>query len=191
MNWITPPFDDVHVRKAANYIMDKQGILQAWGGSAAGQIATHNLPPIVLGDKLGADYNPYPSEGNHGDEAKAKEEMKQSKYDTNKDGVCDGSACSNLVMPNRNTPTFSDTEAVVVSSLAKIGIKVKPRQLASSAAYTTIQTVKNMIPIALNAGWGKDYPDPYSFTGVLFTTDAIIPTGNTNYPLISLTPEKA
>jgi peptide/nickel transport system substrate-binding protein len=191
MNWAVPPFDDIHVRKAANWIMDKAAILQAWGGSTAGQIATHNLPPIVLGGKLGADYNPYPSEGNHGDEAKAKEEMKQSKYDTNKDGVCDGSVCSNLVMPNRNTPVFADSEAVVVSSLAKIGIKVKPRQLASSAAYTTIQTVKNMIPIALNAGWGKDYADPYAFVGALFDGRSIIGTGNTNYPLLGLTPEKA
>ena len=110
--------------------------------------------------------------------------MKQSKYDTNKDGVCDGANCSNLVMINRNTPTFSDSEAVVVSSLEKIGIKVKPRQLASSAAYTTIQTVKNKIPIALNAGWGKDYADPYSFAGPLFDSRSIIATGNTNYPLL-------
>ena len=191
MNWAVPPFDDVHVRKAVNWVMDKAGIQQAWGGSTLGDIATHNIPPIVLGDKLGADYNPYPSEGNHGDEAKAKEEMKQSKYDTNKDGVCDGSTCSNLVMINRNTPTFSDSEAVVVSSLEKIGIKVKPRQLASSAAYTTIQTVKNKIPIALNAGWGKDYADPYSFAGALFDSRSIIPTGNTNYPLLGMTSEQA
>ena len=32
--------------------------------------------------------------------------MKQSKYDTNKDGVCDAKECSNLVMINRNTPAF-------------------------------------------------------------------------------------
>ena len=44
----------------------------------------------MLGDLLGPEYNPYASEGNRGDEAKAKEEMKQSKYDSNKDGVCDG-----------------------------------------------------------------------------------------------------
>jgi ABC-type transport system substrate-binding protein len=94
-------------------------------------------------------------------------------------------------MINRNVPPWTTMEPVVVSSLEKIGIKVKARELASSAAYTTIQTVKNMIPIALNAGWGKDYPDAYSFAGVLFSTDAIIPTGNTNYPLVSLTPEKA
>jgi peptide/nickel transport system substrate-binding protein len=191
MNWAVPPFDDIHVRKAANWIMDKQGILQAWGGTTFGDIATHNIPPIVLGDKLGSDYNPYASEGNRGDEAKAKEEMKQSKYDTNKDGVCDASECSNLVMINRNVTPWTDSEAVVVSSLEKIGIKVKPRELASSAAYTTIQTVKNRIPIALNAGWGKDYADPYSFVGALFDSRSIIATGNTNYPLLGLTKEQA
>jgi len=191
MNWAVPPFDDLHVRKAANWVMDKAGIQQAWGGSTFGDIATHNIPPIVLDDKLGPDYNPYPSAGNRGDEAKAKEEMKQSKYDTNKDGVCDAKECSNLVMINRNTPTFADSEAVVVSSLNKIGIKVKPRELASSAAYTTIQTVKNRIPIALNAGWGKDFADAVSFVVPLFDSRSIIPTGNTNYPLQGLTPDQA
>ena len=98
--------------------------------------------------------------------------MKQSKYDTNKDGVCDAADCSNLVMINRNVTPWTDAEAVVVSSLEKIGIKVKPRELASSAAYTTIQTVKNKIPIALNAGWGKDYADAYTFVGPLFDSRA-------------------
>jgi peptide/nickel transport system substrate-binding protein len=191
MNWGVPPFDDLHVRKAANWVMDKAGILQAWGGSTFGEIATHNIPPIVLGDKLGSDYNPYPSEGNRGDEAKAKEEMKQSKYDTNKDGVCDAKECSNLVMINRNTPVFADSEAVVVSSLAKIGIKVKPRELASSAAYTTIQTVKNQIPLGLNPGWGKDYADAYTFTFPEWDSRSIKPTGNSNYPLQGMTPDQA
>jgi peptide/nickel transport system substrate-binding protein len=191
MNWAVAPFDDLHVRKAANWVMDKQGILQAWGGSTFGVIATHNIPPIVLDDKLGADYNPYATPDNRGDEAKAKDEMKQSKYDSNKDGVCDAKECSGLVMINRNLPVYTDSEAVVVSSLAKIGIKVKPRELATSAAYTTIQTVKNKIPIALNAGWGKDYADAYTFAGPLFDSRAIIATGNTNYPLQGMTPDQA
>jgi peptide/nickel transport system substrate-binding protein len=191
LNSATAPFDDVHVRKAANWIMDKAGILQAWGGTTFGQIATHNIPPIVLNDKLTAEYNPYASEGNRGDEAKAKEEMKQSKYDSNKDGVCDGQACSNLVMMNRNVTPWTDAEAVVVSSLEKIGIKVKPRNLASSAAYTTIQTVKNNIPIAMNAGWGKDYADAYTFAGPLFDSRTITPTGNHNYSLTGMTQAQA
>jgi peptide/nickel transport system substrate-binding protein len=186
MNWITPPFDDINVRKAVSHVIDKAALQRAWGGQIAGEIATHVMPPTVLNNQLGSDFNPFPY-----DEAKAKEAMKQSKYDSNKDGVCDAAQCKNLVMINRNVSPWSDMEPVVVSSLEKIGIQVKPRELASSAAYTTIQTVKNKIPIALNAGWGKDYPDPYSFAGVLFHTDAIIPTGNTNYPLVGITPEKA
>ena len=39
MNLTTPPFDDIHVRKAVNLIMDKAGILQAWGGEINGVIA--------------------------------------------------------------------------------------------------------------------------------------------------------
>jgi ABC-type oligopeptide transport system substrate-binding subunit len=86
---------------------------------------------------------------------------------------------------------LTDLEPVVVSSLGKIGIQVKPRELATSAAYTTIQTVKNNIPIALNAGWGKDYADAYTFAAPLFGGPSIISTGNTNYALVGLTPAKA
>jgi peptide/nickel transport system substrate-binding protein len=186
MNWATPPFDDLHVRKAVSHVIDKQSLLQAWGGRIFGEIATHIMPPSLLGDRLGADYNPYPF-----DENKAREEMKQSRYDTNKDGVCDASACRNLVMINRNVAPWTTMEPVLVSSLQKLGIQVKPRELTSGAAYTTIQTVKNMIPIALNASWGKDYADAYTFAGAIFDSHSIIPTGNTNYPLLGLTEARA
>jgi peptide/nickel transport system substrate-binding protein len=190
MNMTTPPFDDINVRKAANLVMDKAALLQAWGGSTSGEIATHIMPPTLLNNKLGADYNPYATPDNRGDEAKAKEAMKQSRYDSNKDGVCDAAQCKNLVMINRNVTPWTDSEPVVASSLAKIGIEVKPRELATSAAYTTIQTVKNNIPIGLNAGWGKDYADPYSFA-VLFDGRSIIATGNTNYALVGITADQA
>jgi ABC-type transport system substrate-binding protein len=68
---------------------------------------------------------------------------------------------------------------------------VKPRNLASSGAYTTIQTVKNNIPIAMNAGWGKDYADAYTFAGPLFDSRGITPTGNHNYSLLGMTKAQA
>ena len=86
-----PPFDDIHVRKAVNYIIDKAALQKAWGGPIHGAIATHIMPPTVL-PGFPTDYNPYPSAGNHGDVAKAKAEMQQSKYDTNHDGLCDADA---------------------------------------------------------------------------------------------------
>jgi peptide/nickel transport system substrate-binding protein len=188
MNFSTPPFDDIHVRKAANFIMNKAGILRAWGGSTFGQIATHIMPPTVINNALGQDFDPYASPNFGGDEAKAKEEMKQSKYDSNKDGVCDSPVCKGLIMINRNRPPWTNSEPVVVESLSKIGVQVKPRELADH--YPAVQTVKNQIPIGLDTGWGKDYADANSFATVLFKGTSIIPSNNTNYSLIGVTPSQ-
>jgi peptide/nickel transport system substrate-binding protein len=191
MNLAQPPFDDLHVRKAVNLVMDKAAILQAWGGTVAGQVATHVMPPTMLNNQLTQSYDPYATPGFHGDLAKAQAEMKQSRYDTNKDGTCDAPQCKNLVIMSRNVTPFTDMEPVISASLGKIGIQVRPRELATGAAYTTIQTVKNRIPIALNPSWIKDYADAYTFAAPLFSSSSINPTGNVNYSLVGLTPSKA
>jgi peptide/nickel transport system substrate-binding protein len=191
MNLGQPPFDDVHVRKAVNLVLDKAALLQAWGGAVWGQIATHVMPPTVLGNQLTQSYDPYGSPGFHGDLAKAQAEMEQSRYDSNQDGVCDASQCKNVVIVNRNVAPFTDMEPVVSGNLAKLGIEVKPRELATSAAYQTIQTVKNKIPIAMHPSWIKDYADPFTFAYVLFAGKAINPTGNVNYSLVGLSQKQA
>jgi hypothetical protein len=94
-------------------------------------------------------------------------------------------------MINRNIEPWTSMEPIVVGDLAKIGIQVVPRELEVGAAYQTIQTVKNDVPLALNAGWGPDYPDPYTFAEPLFSSQAIIPTGNVNYSLVGLTASAA
>jgi peptide/nickel transport system substrate-binding protein len=191
MNLAEPPFDDLHVRKAVSYAMDKAAILQAWGGGVSGRVATHIMPPTMLNNQLDQSYDPYATPGFHGDVDKAKAEMRQSRYDANKDGICDGPGCQRLVIMSRNTTPFTDMEPVVVASLAKIGIRVTPRELATGAAYTTIQTVKNRIPIGLNPSWIKDYADAFTFAAPLFSSSSINPSGNVNYSLVGLTPSKA
>jgi peptide/nickel transport system substrate-binding protein len=191
MNLAQPPFDDLHVRKATSLVLDKAAILQAWGGGTFGQIATHIMPPTLLNNQLTRDYNPYASPDFHGDLAKAQAEMKQSRYDADKDGRCDAAQCRGLVIMSRNVTPFTDMEPVVASGLAKLGIQVTPRELATGAAYTSIQTVKNRIPIALNPSWIKDYADAYTFAAPLFAGTSINATGNVNYSLVGLTPKKA
>ena len=185
-----PPFDDIHVRKAVNYVMDKEGMRRLWGGPAAGDIATHITPPSVTGDHPTAEeYDPYASEGFAGDEEAAKEEMKQSKYDSDGDGMCDDPACEGVLHFTRNYDPWSGQVAVIESSLQKIGITLENRELADF--YTPWQTMNKTPPIASGAGWGKDYPDALTFTGTLFASESILPTGNTNVPLVGLTPELA
>ena len=79
---------------------------------------------------------------------------------------------------------------VLQQGLAKIGIALKPRELATGAVFTTFQTVANKIPL-VHAGWAKDYADPVTFAAPLFGGSSIIPVRNTNHALIGLTREQA
>jgi peptide/nickel transport system substrate-binding protein len=191
MNLGQAPFDDVHVRKAVNLVLDKAAILQAWGGAVWGQIATHVMPPTVVSNQLTQSYDPYGTPGFHGDVAKAQAEMKQSRYDTDKDGTCDAPACKNMLVVTRNVAPFTDMEPAVSSGLAKLGIQMKPSELATSAAYQTIQTVKNKVPLGMHPSWIKDYADPFTFAKALFTGTAINATGNVNYSLVGMTRKQA
>ncbi len=188
MNFLTPPFDDVHVRRAVNYVIDKATLLKAWGGPTHGQIATHLIPPTVLPGF--GNYDPYPSPNFRGDLNAAKNEMKQSKYDHNGDGVCDDPVCKNVLFINRTTPPHVNMGPTIQQNLASIGIALKERDLDTGTAYTTIQTVKNLIPIAANAGWGKDYADPSTF-GVLWISSGINCEGQINYSEMGMTEAQA
>jgi peptide/nickel transport system substrate-binding protein len=183
MNLTQPPFDDIHVRKAANWIMDKEGLRRAWGGPPKGEIANHIVPDAMFGGELD-DYAPYASEGDAGNLDEAKAEMAQSKYDTNQDGVCDAPECSGIQHITRNTDVWKNMEPVIESSFLKIGLKVDSRELEDS--YTVIQTVSKAVPVSSTPGWGKDYADASTFM-VLFDSRSILPEGNVNYSLVGLT----
>jgi peptide/nickel transport system substrate-binding protein len=185
MNLTQPPFDDVHVRKAFNYIIDKAALQKAWGGPIPGSIATHIVPPVLYNNGL-AEYDPYATPNEAGDLGKAQAEMKQSKYDPGKTGKCTASACKSVL-------TIADTRSVdktmipiLTEDAAKIGIKLTVRSI--NGAYTTIQTPSKNIPLAERPSWGKDYADPYTFFAELFDSGAIIKSGNTNYSLVGVTP---
>jgi peptide/nickel transport system substrate-binding protein len=190
MNLTQPPFDDIHVRKAVNLVMDKAAILQAWGGPVSGEIATHIQPPgMTGGTPTNTEYDPYQTPDFAGDVDAAKEEMKQSAYDSDGDGMCDAPECKGLVMVNRNTSPWTESEPVVVDSLSKIGIGVDVREAEDH--YTIIQTVSNETPIGMDPGWGKDFPDSSSFVGFLFDGRGIACEGNYNYSMIGATQAKA
>jgi peptide/nickel transport system substrate-binding protein len=185
MNMTQPPFDDIHIRKAMNWILDKRAMQKAWGGPVVGSIATHIVPPVLYNNGL-AEYDPYSTPSAAGDLAKAQAEVKQSKYDTGKTGKCTASACKKVLMIGDVRAVDNRMIPIIQADAAKIGITFTVRQI--NGAYTTIQTTNKNIPISERPGWGKDYADPYAFIGELFSGAAIIPTGNTNYSLVGVTP---
>jgi peptide/nickel transport system substrate-binding protein len=187
MNLGQPPFDDIHVRKAMNWVMDKAGLQRAWGGPIRGEIANHIVPDTMFNGDLD-DYAPYGTANDAGDVDKAKEEMKQSKYDTDQDGLCDAPECSGVLFVNRNTPPWTDMEPIIEQAAAKVGIKLNTREFED--AYPVIQDTGKKVPVSAVPGWGKDYADPSTFM-VLFDSASILPQGNVNYSLVGLTEAQA
>ncbi|MCB0872010.1 MAG: hypothetical protein KDC36_01395 [Thermoleophilia bacterium] len=191
MNLAEAPFDDVHVRKAVNWVMDRDALRRAWGGAFYGEIGSHIAPNTLYGDSPDiVDYDPFGTENNTGDPAQAAEEMKLSAYDTNKDGVCDVAACKNVVFLNRSVEPFSKMSPIIIDGLKKLGITVKSRELPTGPAYETSGVIANRIQIGSNARWGKDYPDASTFM-VLFDGRNLLPTGNSAYSLVGLTAAQA
>ena len=188
MNLTQPPFDDVHVRKAMNWIMDKSALQKAWGGPIPGSIATHVVPPVLYNNGL-AEYDPYATPNEMGSVDKAAAEIKQSKYDPGKTGKCTASACKGVLMIADTRGVDTRMIPIIQEDAAKIGITFTVRSI--NGAYTTIQTPSKNIPFSERPSWGKDYADPFTFFAELFDSGAIIKSGNTNYSLVGLTPEIA
>ncbi len=187
MNLTQPPFDDVHVRRAMNWVTDRNSLRKAWGGPIAGEIAEHIMPNSLTGGKL-KNYAPFKTAGGRGSVAKAKAELKLSKY-ANKDGVCSAKQCKGVLLIQDVRTADKGILPAIQASAAKIGITFTVRTV--TGAYPTIQTVSNNIPISTRPRWGKDYADPSTFIDPLFVGANIQPSGNRNYALVGLTPTQA
>jgi peptide/nickel transport system substrate-binding protein len=184
MNIAEPPFDDVHVRKAMNFIIDKDGLRRARGGELYGGLAGHIIPDTILGGVL-EGYDPYPSEGGQGDIDAAKEEMKQSVYDTDKDGVCDAPECKKVSLIADREDPYNQQNAIIADNAAQIGIDF---EVGEGDRYTFMYD-KCLDPAAHAAfcpsvGWFKDYNDAFTFGPPILGSSAIGPEGCCNYSLV-------
>jgi peptide/nickel transport system substrate-binding protein len=187
MNLTQPPFDDIHVRKAMNYLMDKPALVQAWGGPTYGKVAHHIVPDTLFNNQL-SEYDPYATPGDRGSVAKAKAAMKGSKYDTAGNGTCSAAACKNIYLLADTRLVDSKLVPVMEADARKIGITFKVHTI--NGAYPTLQTPSKDVAVSERPGWGKDYADALTFFAPLFDGRTIIPNGNTNYALVGITPSQ-
>jgi peptide/nickel transport system substrate-binding protein len=165
MNTAVPPFDDVHVRRAVEWVVDKDALRRTRGGPLFGTIAGHFIPPSMLPNAAGVDtYNPYATPNNAGDVTKAKAEMAKSKYDSNHDGICDASACSGILTITDNADPYPAQNAILTASMAKVGLKL---DVKSGDRYTFMYdkclTPGDHAAFCPSIGWFKDYPDALTF----------------------------
>ena len=183
MNLTQPPFDDVHVRRAMNWIIDRAALRDTYGGPLAGPIAQHILPDELLDNQL-KGFAPFETPGDRGNLARAKAEMAKSKYAT-KDGVCTAKACKGVRM--RSAGPYAPSQRIspiVKADAAKIGVILINRG-------RPLETPASNNPLVANAQWVKPWPDPASFMFPLFLGASISPTDNLNWSLAGITPAQA
>jgi peptide/nickel transport system substrate-binding protein len=182
MNLGVPPFDDIHVRKALNWVFDKAGSIQLSGGALTGSVEEHIFPDGLINNEL-KDYAPYATDGSHGDLEKAKAEMALSKYDSNGDGVCDDPVCQNVIALGVQQDPGPRRMALFTQNLAGIGIEITPKALDGPVIYSKCISSPEQFGLCVYVGWVQDYADAYTFGPPLFDSSSLYPAC-CNYSLL-------
>lgn len=162
INTTAKPFDNVLVRQALNYAIDKQHIIQLLNGR--GTVANQVLPPLMPGyDKsyAGYEYNP----------DKAKELLTQA-------GMANGFETSIECISVDPQPKLCES---FQADLAKIGIKLTINSLAAPNVIDDAGNGKTPLTWSGGLGWIQDYPDPDDFYGPILGCGSNTP-GGWNWP---------
>ncbi|MGW2521925.1 ABC transporter substrate-binding protein [Streptomyces sp. NPDC001617] len=172
LNVHVAPFDNVHCRKAVQWAVDKQSILDAIGGSPKGDVATTLLPPSVNGY---TKFDTYPSAGHKGDAAKAKAELKLC-------GKPNG--FSTTLTARSDRPAEIAQATAIQNSLKSVGINVDIKQFPSGKYFANFAGVPSYVHQhklgMLSMAWGADWPTGYGFLDQIVDGAAIKPSGGNN-----------
>jgi peptide/nickel transport system substrate-binding protein len=178
VNLAVPPLDDLHVRRAISYAIDKQALLDLRGGPIAGDIAGHVVLDSLENGYL-AGYDPYPTSL-----VAAREEMAQSAYDDDADGRCDHQVCKGLLMLSSKGifPEMDEMAASVRQDLKGIGIELRVETIKHwQRSYDRLVDPSAKVPLAIFPAWGKDFLNASTFVVPLFSSQQI---GTNNLSLV-------
>ncbi|MFI8521802.1 ABC transporter substrate-binding protein [Streptomyces sp. NPDC085481] len=156
------PFDDVRVRQAVQYALDREALVTASGGPALNDPATALMPGSLFTGGRQPDTLKIPLTG---DPEKAKQLLKEA-------GRPEGLATS-ITVSNGDKAIGE----AVQQSLGRAGIKVTIETVDPSAFYDTIGDTRNRTDLVYT-GWCPDYPSGSTFLPFVFDGRYIKEKGN-------------
>ena len=159
MNNRVAPFDNLKVRQAVNYAINREALVRIYGG--LGQPTENVLPPTYPQYKK-LDLYPY-------NLAKAKQLIQES-----------GQAGADVTVWNHDRGTDPKASAYLVDVLNSIGLKANEKIINSAVYWTTVGNQATKAQIGF-ADWFQDYPHPLDWFDVLLNGDRITETHNNNY----------
>jgi len=149
-----PPFDNVNVRKAFNYAVDKESIV-TYTLQGEGRPGIYGIVPPFKGyDYEGVKGYKYSPE-------KAKEYMAKAGYP-------DGKGFPEITLqinPGGGDRNVQVAEVVQKMLQENLGIKIKIEQVQFAQHLDNLETGKALF---WRTGWVADYPDPENFLSLLY-----------------------
>lgn len=163
MNCEVPPFDDVHVRRAVAFALDRESWVRISNGAtrAAGQV----LPPQLAG------HDPHLPNLQHMDLAAARREMALA-------GHPNGLPNPIQIVVVGDADAARGSIEMIQQDLSRIGIRVESRPM-SFAQYLE-ETGTRHHAQAFMSGWNMDFPDSSNFLDILFHSHSIAETHSEN-----------
>jgi peptide/nickel transport system substrate-binding protein len=159
MNNRVAPFDNLKVRQAVNFAINRDALVRIYGGLA--QTTQNVLPPTYPQYKK---INLYPY-----NLAKAKKLVQES-----------GQAGADVTVWNHDRGTDPKATAYLTDVLNSIGFKAHEKVINSAVYWSTVGNQATKAQIGF-ADWFQDYPHPLDWFDVLLNGDRITDTHNNNY----------
>lgn len=166
LNTTKKPLDDVRVRQAINYAINKDTVVAGMGGTSLAAKGTSIQPPTIAGR---VDYDLYPT-----DVEAARKLLAEA-------GQANGFS---LTLDTRPDPKMSAVAVAIQEALKAVKIDVKINNIDTSTYYEVIGTPAQQHDAAVT-GWCPDWASGATFLPPLFDGRNITDKGNANLAQIN------
>ena len=171
-----PPFDDVRVRQAFNYALDKELLINTFSGGDA-LVATGSLPPGMPG------YTVNPERGYPFDPEKARQLLAEAGY----------TDMSDFPVLTYSTSGYGQVGAFVTAVTTmwqeNLGVTIHPKIMDPFLYYEELYD--GNVGHIYSTSWCADYPDPQNFLDILYHSDSTQNIGNYRNPEVDALLEAA
>ncbi|MCP5101554.1 MAG: peptide ABC transporter substrate-binding protein [Chloroflexi bacterium] len=170
-----PPFDDVRVRQAFNYALDKELMVDAFA-NGNGLVATGSLPPGMPGFTGQTSGYPFNLE-------KARQLLADAGYEN----------LADFPILTYSTSGYGDAggyvTAVITQWQQNLGVTIQPQVIEPYQFYDELYA--GNVGHIYSSGWCADYPDPQNFLDILYHSQSRQNVGGYANPTIDTMLEQA